>query len=187
MKNISTPYPGFYQVRICRNKVKYNKDFNSKGYPSVEATLQAAIAWRDKILDSVGLVNRKLGGHERNQSTGINGVSSRIKTNDSKMYLIFRAHYRDANRKPKYKEFSAGNIESLTEKKAIQVFTITLLFRKEFERARLSGGEITFSEDEFKNYKQLKDSEITRRLDSLGIGRESLNRYIETYQHYNNG
>lgn len=184
MKNITEHYSGMYEVRISRKGKSYNRFFNKADYLSSKRALLEAVEWRNQILSGIGGINvdRELGGTGRNESTGINGISRMLKNKGSEnFYVVFDVHYRDKDRKPKCKSFSAGNVEKLSPEKEKHVFQVALLFRLSYEKSRKLNKPFILDKNPYREYKNWSPEEIERRFSKLGIKIDDLSKYLDVY------
>ena len=175
MKNITTPYEGYYQVRIARNNQVYRKNFFSKS---------KAILWRDEMLGKLGAVDRfdcKLNSRKENKTTGINGIFSSIKTIGNNRYLIFSCHYRNEKKIAKTKTFSAGNIDRLTKSKESKIFKVALLFRLRYENSRKKGREVNINPRQYSSYKNWSNDSIDRFFEQSNIPKEKVRELVAIY------
>lgn len=183
MKNITEHLKGLFEVRIKRRGKNFNKYFKKSELGSRKEALDAAIKYRDKILSEYGeFVDRELKGGRKNQTTGINGVSSQAKENNhGNTYLIFNSHYRDENRKARSKAFSAGNIEKLSKETEIRIFKIALLFRLDYEFHRQKEIPFTRGKNEYSQYKHWTPEELERRFSELGVSESEVSLHVKKY------
>lgn len=183
MKNITEHYEGYYEVRINRNNELHRRVFKKSEFGTAKTALREAEKWRDEKLSNMGGpdIDRMLGGYGRNHSTGINGVAASFKSKHEYSYLKFIAHYRDDNRKPKSKEFSAGNVEKLSKEKEIKTFKIALLFRLDYEFHRANKKPFLRDKLEYSQYKNWSPEELERRFTEIGINQVEVEKYVRSY------
>lgn len=179
-KNITEPYDDVFQVRVRRNSVISSKCFSAKDHETREKALEKAIEWRNAIIVQKGEIDRVGKETKPNNSTGIHGVSSRLKkAKGRRTYLIHVAHYKNRAGEHKNKSFTVGNIDKISQHDVTRALKVCILFRKQYEQSKELG--IDFIENEFKNWKSWGESEIILRLSSAGVNKEELNSMIASY------
>lgn len=143
-----------YQVRFMRRLVRYNKYFSFNQYGGRGKALSAAIAWRDETLRDIKASGKRAVNTPRNTTTtGITGVSRRIKSNHGrpKRYLCYTVFWVN-NGKSSVRSFQVGNLDTISADDELHAFRTARLFRYLYELSIDEG--MTFDPLVFRGWKK---------------------------------
>lgn len=163
-KHITEPDKFGYQVRFMRRLVRYSKYFSFNQYGGRGKALSAAIAWRDETLRNIKASGKRAVKIPRNTTTtGITGVSRRIKSNHgrTKRYLCYTAFLVN-NGKSSVRSLQVGNLDTISADDELHAFRTARLFRYLYELSIDEG--VAFDPSIFRGWKKKRlydDIEVT--------------------------
>lgn len=137
MRNITEPYQGAFQVRLVTNRKEVSKLFTTKLWGGRKKALIAANSWREQMIVVLGIKpNRRTCVSKNNLSTGIQGISRTIQTDNRKnlKYLVFQVNWRDETGKKRNKSFNVGNAETYEKSLEKKAFKAAKKFREDYEK-----------------------------------------------------